>query len=63
MFVMMFHNTLPLAIGSSDAIINKHIAAIGTRFRYVCLYLLLLRRFQEPALIFYLGSKNSIICN
>lgn len=33
MFVMMLHNTLPLAVGSVDAIINKHIAAIGTRFK------------------------------
>lgn len=35
MFVMMLQNTLPLAIGTTEAYINKHIAAIGTRFKYV----------------------------
>lgn len=35
MFVMMLHNTLPLAVGTSDAIINKHVAAVGTRFKSV----------------------------
>lgn len=33
MFAIMFHNTLPLAVGTSEAFINKHIAAVGTRFR------------------------------
>ncbi|XP_065226540.1 phosphatidylinositol 4-kinase alpha isoform X2 [Planococcus citri] len=33
MFLVMLHNTLPLAVGTPEAFLNRHIAAIGTRFR------------------------------
>ncbi|VVC31966.1 Hypothetical protein CINCED_3A020388 [Cinara cedri] len=33
MLAMMFHRSLPMSVGTSDAFISRHIDAIGTRFR------------------------------
>ncbi|KAB7502620.1 Phosphatidylinositol 4-kinase alpha [Armadillidium nasatum] len=54
MFTSMFHRTLPMAVGSSDPKINRHVNTIGTRFRLLSCALALVQSDSNPKSL----SKN-----
>lgn len=43
MFACMFHRTLHMTVGNPDSKINRHIGAIGTRFRLLSCALALIQ--------------------